>query len=242
MVKLRRPDPKLPLTPDEAHIISRYPYRSLVGALMYVAIGTRPDISFAVSKLASFLDCYRTIHWRAAIRVLRYLKGTRTMELSLGGSNIHLSGFTDSDYANCPDTGRSIGGYCFTLGTGVISWASRKQKTVADSTTTAEYIAAHDASRELMWIRYLLEGLGIPCKDSTELLCDNNAAIILSEDQVYHVKAKHINVRCHYLRERVSEGDLVLRRVKSADNTADILTKPLDPMQFLKLRGYLGLT
>lgn len=105
----------------------------------------------------------------------------------------------------------------------------------------AEYIAASEAARELVWCRYLLDALGAPCQGPTTLLCDNNAAINLSEDQVYHIRAKHVNVRYHYLRERVAEKDLVVSRVTSADNTADIFTKALPPADFLRLRGYLGL-
>lgn len=105
----------------------------------------------------------------------------------------------------------------------------------------AEYIAASEAARELVWCRYLLEGLGVPISGPTTLLCDNNAAINLSEDQVYHPRAKHVNVRYHYLRERVAEGDLVVARVRSSNNTADIFTKALPPVDFLRLRSYLGL-
>jgi hypothetical protein len=98
---------------------------------MYIAIGTRPDIAYAVGCLASFLDCYRPEHWEAAIRVLHYLKGICTLALKLGSSNpLRLVSYSDSDYANCPDTSHSIGGYCFSLGSGMISWGSRKQHTV----------------------------------------------------------------------------------------------------------------
>jgi hypothetical protein len=98
------------------------PYRELVGSLNYIAVATRPDIAYAVGRLVSFLDCYRPEHWSAAIRVLRYLKGTRDLQLVLGGhSSLSLVGHSDSDYANCKDTSRSIGGYCFSLGSGVIS-------------------------------------------------------------------------------------------------------------------------
>ena len=109
---------------------------------MYLAIATRPDIAYTVSRLSSYLDCYGPEHWSAAIRILCYLKGTHDYVLVLGGTNpLRLSGYSDSDYANCLDTSRSIGGYCFTLGSGMISWSSRKQRTVADSSCYAEYIA-----------------------------------------------------------------------------------------------------
>lgn len=139
------------------------------------------------------------------------------------------------------DTAKSVEGYCFFLGTGVVSWSSRKQKTVADSTMVAEYIVVSEAARELVWCHYLLNGLGAPCQGPTTLLCDNNTAINLSEDQVYHVRAKHVNIRYQYPWERVAKQDLVISRVKSSDNTADIFTKALPPADFLRLRGYLGL-
>jgi hypothetical protein len=130
------------------------PYRALVGALNYIAVRTRPDIAFAVGRLSSLMDCYTPDHWSAAIRVVRYLKGTRTMGLTLGGSNaLCLVGYSDSDYANCPDTSRSISGYCFNLGSGVISWMSKKQRVVADSSCYAEYIALHDSLHEVSFCR-----------------------------------------------------------------------------------------
>jgi hypothetical protein len=120
---------------------------------MYVASGTRPDIAFTVSKLSRFLDCYHEVHWQAAVRVVRYLKGTWEMALELGGTlpSPMLMGYCDSDYAN--DLGaegrRSVAGYCFTLGSGVISWSSKKQKTIADSTCAAEYMAASEVVENL---------------------------------------------------------------------------------------------
>jgi hypothetical protein len=101
-LQLRRPDKSTPLSPAEAQWFARTPYRSLVGSLMYLAVGTRPDIAYAVGRLSTFLDCYRPEHWDAATRVLKYLKGTRSLSLVLGGhAPITLTGFSDSDYANC---------------------------------------------------------------------------------------------------------------------------------------------
>src|ERR1700683_1335304 len=129
------------LSRQEELELNDLPYRRLVGLLMYLAIATRPDISFAICKLSQFMNYYRTVHWNAAKHVVRYLKGTRTLRLRLGGKNpTKLLGFSDASYACCPDSGKSIGAYCFSLGSGAISWASRKQKTVAQSTCDAEYI------------------------------------------------------------------------------------------------------
>src|SRR5882757_3947891 len=99
------------------------PYHELVGSLNYLTVTTRPDISYAVGHLASFLDCYREEHWNATIRVLCYIKGTRSLSLVLSCDSSTLSGYSDADYANCCDTSRSISGYCYSLGSGVISWS-----------------------------------------------------------------------------------------------------------------------
>jgi len=138
-LQIVRPDKSLPVPSNVADWITRTPYRSLVGTLNYLAVATRPDIAFAVGRLATVLDCYRPEHWNAAIRVVRYLKGTRLLSLDLGGTNpIRPIGFSDSDYANCPTTSRSITGYCFSLGSGMVSWASHKHPLTADSSCYAD--------------------------------------------------------------------------------------------------------
>ena len=241
-LQLRKPDKSAPVPSEILDWVNRMPYRSLVGSLMYLSVATHPDILYAVSHLSSFLDCYRLDHWDAAIRVLRYLKGTRTHALTLGGTNpLLLTGYSDSNYANCVDTSRSVGGYCFTLGSGMISWSSRKQSTVANSSCYTEYIALHNAAHEVVFLRQLLEGLHHLPPGPARLYCDNNAASRLSEDHVWHLHTKHIRVKYHYTRELVLAGDASVQRVGSKDNTADILTKPLARVDFQCLRHYLGI-
>jgi transposase InsO family protein len=240
-LQLRRPDKSLPVPTDLIDWIDRTPYRRLVGSLMWLAVATRPDIAYTVGRLSSFVDCYRPEHWEAAIRVLRYLKGTRTHALTLGGTgSLTLTGYSDSDYANCIDTSRSIGGYCFALGSGMVSWSSKKQPTVADSSCYAEYIALHDAAHEIVFLRQLLKGLHLLPSDATLLFCDNDAASRLTEDHVWHSHTKHIRVKYHYTRELVLSGDAGIKRVGSKDNIADILTKPLARPDFQRLCHYLG--
>jgi hypothetical protein len=123
--------------------LDQLPYRSLIGCLLYLAISMQPDISYAVQQLSQYLNCYSFEHWRAAIRLVRYPKGTRDLKLYLGGNSpISLHAYSDSDQANCLDTRQSVGGFVCSLGSGAISWTAHKQKVVATSSCKAEYIAA----------------------------------------------------------------------------------------------------
>jgi hypothetical protein len=237
---LQCPDKNIPILPEIAEWHARTPYCALVGALNYIAVGTCPDVAFAVGRLSSYMDCYTPEHWSAAICVLHYLKGTRTMGLTLGGTNpFHLVGYLDSDYANCSKTSQSISGYCFNLGSSAISWMSKKQWVITDSSCYAEYIALHDSSHELSFLHELLTDLGFAPHSATPVLCDNDTAQCLAEDHIGHPNIKHIRIKFHYIHELVEEGTVSLTRVCSANNTADILTKPLAHGDFQCLRHYL---
>ena len=140
-IQLRRLDKSIPPPPDWArhrslahsYPVPLPPYSKLVGSLMYIACGSRPDITYSASRLASYLEYFLPAHWEAALRVLRYLKGTCSHALVLGGlAPLTLTRFFYSDYANCPDTSRSVGRHCFSLGSGLIFWSSRKQRSVAN--------------------------------------------------------------------------------------------------------------
>ena len=241
-LKLRRPPPGS-INPTEREKLTKIPYRSLVGCLIYLAVGTRFDISYAVQQLSQFFDCYTYVHWNAAVRVVRYLKGTRDLRLTLGGeSDLRLMGYTDSDWANCLDTRRSVGGFGFTLGAGLISWNVKKQKTVASSSCEAEYMAAFEAAKEAIWLRTLLMELKfIHPTTATTILCDNNAAICLSSDPAMHSRVKHIDIQYHFLRECVQRKELTLSYINTKDNIADIFTKALTPGPFTRLRTFGGL-
>ena len=234
--------PPTPLTPQEELDLKGIPYRRLIGRLMYLAVATRPDIALAVTKLSQYLDCYNFHHWQAGKCVLRYLAGT-CLKLRLGGHvAADILGFSDASYACCPDTARSIGAYCFSIGeSGVVSWSSRKQKTVAQSSCNAEYMAVSEAAREGTWLIALLDALDLPQTHAIPLLCDNQATLVLAEDPSFHARAKHINVKWHYIRECTENGSIAVSYVPSRDNVADILTKALPAPQFTRLRSFLGL-
>jgi len=127
------------------------------------------------------------------------LKGSRDLQLELGGSTIKLLGFTDSEWVNCLDTRHSIGGYAFSLGSGVISWNTCKQKMVPASSCEVEYTAGFEVVKECVWLQALLCGINIPLDGPTTILCDNNAAITLSEDPLVYARVKHIDIKYHFL-------------------------------------------
>ena len=137
------------LPPKECEKISCIPYHCLIGGLLWLTISTCLDIQYTVQQLSQYLDCYTQTHWNATIWTLRYLKDTQIMSLSLGGKQpIALLGFTDLDWASCLDIRRSVGGYAWTLGSGVISWSTWKQWMIAASSCKAEYMAAFEATQE----------------------------------------------------------------------------------------------
>ncbi|KNZ75967.1 Copia protein [Termitomyces sp. J132] len=221
------------LTQRECNDIANIPYQRLVGGLIWLAISSCPDIQYAIQQLSQYSDSYSVTHWNAAIRVVLCLGRT---------SPVSLVGFTDSDWANCLDTRRSMGRYAWSLGSGVISWASRKQKTVAASSCEAEYMAAFEAAQECIWLRALLQAIGHDLSKATTIMCDNNAATNLSENPLLYSRVKHVDIKYHFLRERVASNELTIRYINTRDNIADLFTKPLPLPRFSRLRRILGLS
>ena len=149
--------------------------------------------------------------------------------------------FTDSDYDDLDDR-RSSSGFVFMLWSGDVSWSSKKQLVVPLSTTEAEYIVATLCACQCVWLRRVLEKLGVEEKTGTVIMCENSSTIQLSKNPVFHGKRKHIDVRFHFLRDLVNDGVVELSYCNSQDQIADIMTKPLNLKQFEKLRGILGVT
>jgi transposase InsO family protein len=202
-----------------------FPYASLVGALLFIAVCTRPDIAQIVAKLARYMTNPTWDHWVCAVNLVRYLKATKHYGIKLGNGE-GLVAYCDSDYASCEDTRKSTTGYVFLLFGGAISWQSKMQPTVAASNTEAEYMACSAAAREALWLRQLLPNFGVEC---TPLLIrgDSQGALGAIRNHTVTARTKHIDIIHQFVRDRYSMGQLDLEHVAGSQNLADVLTKPV---------------
>ena len=203
------------------------PYKSAIGSLMYAMVATRPDLAFAISLVSQHMATPGWNHWMAVKRIMRYLKGTIQMKLQLGGQNIKLVGFCDVDWAGDVNDRRSMTGYAFILGDGIVSWSSKRQSTVALLTMEAEYMAASHCTMEAIWLRQLLDDMRCKYDEGTLIMCDNQGDIALAKNLVYHARTKHIEVQHHFVREKVARGAIILEYCLTKEMLADVLTKAL---------------
>ena len=219
-------------------------YMKLVGSLLYAALVTRPDIAFAVQSLGKHLQGSNEEHWIAAKRVLRYLKGTREVGLKYTGNStgsFTLVGFADADYAGDKDNRRSTSGYTFTLSHGddvnTIDWKAKQQDVVALSSAESELISACSATQSAVYIRQLLTDLGFKQDEPTVIMEDNQACIAMSNNPITHKRTKHIDIRYHFVREKVESKEVELVYIPTQHQLADILTKPLSNIRLAMIRN-----
>lgn len=217
-------------------------YRSVVGSLQYLAF-TRPDISFSVNKLSQFMHSPTTDHWNAVKRLLRYLAGTHDSGIFLKrGNSTELHAFSDADWAGDADDYVSTNGYVVYIGNHPVSWCSKKQKTIARSSTEAEYRSVANTSSEITWIASLLHELGLKLPRSPTIYCDNVGATYLCANPVFHSRMKHVALDYHFIRNQVQSGALRVIHISTKDQLADVMTKPLSRALFTNITSKIGVT
>ena len=243
---------------EEIQGMKDIPYRQAIGSLLWLALGTRPDISYAVGQVAKFNAHPGLIHWNAVLKIFRYLKYTGPMgityrslvdcvdtqmvmfkssnDLGTMGNPI-LSGYSDANYARDIDTRRSTSGFIFMLAGAPISWQSCAQATVALSSTDSEYIAFAGAAQEAVWLLQVLREFKFGMNSPVVVYEDNQSTIKLVENPVFHKRSKHVDIKYHFVRELVENKTLAIQYVPTVDNLADIFTKPLVFSVFTKLRA-----
>jgi hypothetical protein len=253
------PNVKLDITDGDTEADTEL-YQSIIGSLMYISLGTRPDLVYAVAVLSRYNSAPLATHMASAKRVLRYLRKTSQLRLHFPASNdgAGLLGYTDSDWASDSHDRKSQGGYFFSSNGSPVSWQSKKQGLVAMSTVEAEYIACSEAAREAQWLRQLetdISGIAdtIPPLDTESssaqsstpqpltIQCDNQGTIKNIVSGASKARTKHIDVRYHNCRDLQSQGILAFTYVHTDDNIADILTKALPADKHRKLTALMGL-
>lgn len=238
-VKLTKDD--CPRTDKEISEMKNYPYHALIGSLLYLTVWSRPDLAYHVNALAQFSSNPGKRHWELGKHVLRFLKHSRdfTLILKTDPKGPLLTGYADADWGSSEGR-RSTTGYAFTLGSGAVTWQSKKQPTVALSSAEAEYMALSAATQEALWLRSLLSELGFPQRKQTTIYSDNLGAISLTEDSVLHQRVKHIDIRHHFIRDHVTNGSVKAEYLRTEDQPADALTKALPKASHSRLSSMLG--
>lgn len=217
-------------------------YRQAVGAILYIATTTRPDITAAMGILCRRVSNPRQRDWYAVKRIMRYLKHTADLKLKIcADNNLELVGFADADWAGDIGDRKSTSGYLYKLGNSPVSWSSKKQSSVALSSTEAEYISAAYASQEAVWLRQLLADFGIPPTTATIMYEDNQGCIKLANNDKMNARTKHIDVRHHHLRDLINCDVINFVYCETNMMIADALTKPLPRPKFEELRFAIGL-
>jgi hypothetical protein len=220
-------------------------YRSLLGGLLYLSGASRPDIAFAVSQLAGYCNFAEEIHWAALKRVLRYLKGTANVGLVYGQSRpnsdkVKFLGYSDSDWGADSHDRRSVSGVCVSMAGAPVVWSSRKQSVTAVSTMEAEYVAASEAAKDLLWVSNVLGCLSLGYEVPI-LYIDNQAALLNLKEARNSVKLKHVAIRFHFARSLVQEGKIQVEYCPTAKNVADLFTKALVTERIRGLSRLAGL-
>lgn len=219
----------------------QFPYREAVGAIMYLMLGTRPDLAFSVGFSSRSLDKPTSDDVTRVKRMLRYIAGTIDVGITYSRkvSRRILECYSDADFGGCTKTGRSTSGVVVKYAGGVISWLSKRQTMVATSTTEAEIVAANEAAKEVIWLSRLFNEI-VKLQCVPVLQVDNTAAVRLAENPEFHRRTKHIEMKHFFIREKVAEGKIRISQISTEEQVADIMTKPLSRTRLTILCGRMG--
>jgi len=232
-----------PKTPSEISYMKNKPYKSLLGQVLFICITSRPDIATAVSICGKYASNPGKQHWLALLKIVSYLLYTKDLVLTLGGSSggVTLSAYSDADWGGDIDDRRSRTGYVILLNNSPIIWSSKLQTSTSLSSTEAEYVALSLTSRDVLWCRKLLKELGHAQQEATSIFEDNDSCIKIAQSKKQLPGIKHIDVAHHFIRDQVHNSEVTLKRKRTAEMTADILTKNLPAPTFLRHRKQLKL-
>lgn len=236
----------LPLEPkiflnksSDVSLKTEKPYRELIGSLMYIMLGSRPDLCYAIGYLSRFQENPSDEHWATLKKLLRYLQGTKDLKLKYikGKTSIPLVGYVDSDWGSDPADRKSVSGYLFKVFGSIVCWSSKKQPTVALSSCEAEYIAACSATIEAIWLKGVLEDLKVHA--GKVLIYEDNQGCIKMSKNMESKRAKHIDIKYHFLREKIKNGEIEFGYIETLEQEADIFTKALPKQTFERHRSQL---
>ncbi|WZZ50369.1 hypothetical protein YC2023_050476 [Brassica napus] len=216
-------------------------YRKMVGKLIYLTI-TRPDICFAVNQVSQHMQAPKVHHWKMVDRILRYLSGTPGQGVWMGcNGSTEVVGYCDANWAGDRVDRRSTTGYCTFIGGNLVTWKSKKQKVISCSSAEAEYRAMLKLTNELVWIKGILKHLEIEQSTPMTMHCDNQAAIHIASNSVFHERTKHIEVDCHKVRQMIILGVIMPCYTRSEDQLADVFTKAARLKTMESILSRLGL-
>ena len=219
-------------------------YRNLIGALLYISTGTRPDISFSVNFLSRFQNCYDKTHYKYALRVLKYLYHTKDLKLTFNFTNScnneMLDCFVDSDWASDVIDRKSTFGYLIRFYGNIIFWKTHKQHSVTKSSTFAEYVALSEAVTEIITFKELLKVFNLHANAPIKIYEDNSGAVQIAKNGNLSKNSKHIEIHYSFVHDNCNKGEIKVLKIKSDENLADILTKSICKQQFIKLRTLIN--
>lgn len=231
------------LSDEDNMLDSNEVYRKLIGMLLYLSTNTRPDIAAAVSILSQRVSSPRQVDINEVKRVIRYLKGTKELKLSLSSDDAGevLFGYSDANWAEDRVDRKSNSGYLCKVNGGTISWSCRKQDIVSLSSTEAEFVALSETCKEINWLRRISKEMKINLPKATKILTDSQSAMSMINNQKFSNRTKHIDTKYHFIRDKVMTKEVELEYVSTEKNVADMLTKPLGATRIRQLREMAGM-